>query len=93
MNGCGGDGSCINPPNFIFKASCNKHDKLYEAGGKEIDRFVADLLFWWYMHKDVRGFAKKYWYIYPVSYTLAFLWAALYCVSVRIGGKKFFNYK
>jgi len=93
MNGCGGKGARIKAPNFIFEASCNKHDELYEKGGKEVDRFIADFLFWWYMNKDVNLFAKKYWYVYPLSYLLGFMWAALYCIAVRIGGKKYFNYK
>ncbi len=93
MNGCGGENSWLNPPNFIFLSSCNKHDEMYEKGGKEVDRFIADFLFWWYMHKDVRKFANKYWYIYPIAYLVGFLWAATYCTAVRIGGKKFFNYK
>lgn len=93
MNGCGGKDAKIKAPNFIFKASCNKHDKLYEKGGQEIDRFIADFLFLYYMIKDVKLFAKKYWYIYPLSYLLGFIWSIVYCLAVRIGGKKYFNYK
>ena len=64
-----------------------------DIGGQEIDRFIADFLFLYYMIKDVKLFAKKYWYIYPLSYLLGFTWSILYCLAVRIGGNKYFNYK
>ena len=84
-NGCGGKGSFINPPQFIFKASCNKHDELYNKGGNEYDRYVADQLFYQYMKEDVRD---SEFYLHPY-YSF---WAWAYFKSVRIGGRKFFNY-
>jgi hypothetical protein len=93
MNGCGGKGMKVKIPQFIFNASCNIHDLLYEKGGKEVDRFIADFLFYWYMLKDVNIYAKKHWYVYPFAWLFSFVWATTYILGVRIGGKKYFNYK
>ena len=86
VNGCGSKGAWIKIPNFIFKASCNKHDLYYNKGGNKHDRFVADYLFYKYMKEDV---INSKWYKIPYY----FIWATLYYESVRVFGKKHFNYK
>jgi len=84
-NGCGGKGSFINPPEFLFHASCNKHDELYSIGGTEADRRRADDKFYELMLKDTersRGFDRYYFKV----------WAYAYYKAVRIFGNRYFNY-
>jgi len=86
VNGCGGKGSWINPPNFMFEASCNKHDIGYGVGGDEAKRFECDGKFFIMMIKDtfqVKGWFKRVYYQG---------WAFVYFIAVRIFGKKYFNY-
>jgi hypothetical protein len=84
-NGCGGKGGIINPPNFLFKASCNHHDFYYWRGGSEDDRTKADNQFYEKMKEDV---SESHWIKKPFySFT-----AWLYYKSVRRFGKKFFEY-
>ena len=84
-NGCGGKGGLINPPDFIFKASCNQHDFYYWRGGLEYDRLIADYDFYKDMLEDIetQPLIKKPYY---------HLWALAYYKAVRIFGKKYFNY-
>lgn len=87
VNGCGGKGSWINPPNFIFEASCNKHDEGYNVGGDDARRFECDGKFFIMMIKDtfiVKGWFKRMYFQ---------AWAFTYFIAVRIFGKKFYNYK
>lgn len=86
-NGCGGKGSWIKVPNFIFEASCNIHDIGYGIGGNEARRFECDGKFLIMMIKDtfkVKGWIKRIYYQ---------VWAFVYFLSVRIFGKKYFTYK
>ena len=85
VNGCGGKGSGIPVPNFIFKASCNKHDFYYWRGKTEEDRKTADLAFLSFMLDDANEFS----FFKRRRYRS---WAYVYYLSVRIFGKKFFNY-
>lgn len=86
-NGCGGKGSWIKVPNFIFEASCNTHDVGYGIGGNEARRFECDGKFFIIMIKDT--FKVKNWFK-RVYYQV---WAFVYFIAVRIFGKKYFNYK
>jgi len=85
-NGCGGKGGFINPPEFLFHASCNQHDFYYWRGGDEIDRKKADDAFYRFMQIDCTNedrFIKRH--LYEIN-------AWLYYKAVRVFGKKFFNY-
>lgn len=86
-NWCGGKWSWFVPPYAVmFKASCDKHDELYNEGGNEIDRKIADVYLLEYMKLDVKQLCifKRLWY-YP--------WAYLYYIAVRLFGSKYFNYQ
>lgn len=88
VNGCGGKGSWIKPPyRAFFEASCNKHDLGYNKGGTDADRFECDAKFLVMMLKDT--------YIIKNHFNRVYfqLWAFVYYLAVRIGGRKFFNYK
>jgi hypothetical protein len=84
-NGCGGKGGWINPPEFLFNASCNQHDFYYWRGGNEDDRKNADDSFYEFMKKDVSeaSYFKRPFYAMTA-------WA--YYISVRKVGHKFFHY-
>ena len=84
-NGCGGKGGLINPPEFLFHASCNQHDFYYWRGGKEEDRKKADNDFYEAMKMDIK---KAKWHLQPY-YSF---WAFSYFTAVRLVGKKYFNY-
>lgn len=84
-NGCGGKGGFINPPEFLFNASCNQHDFYYWRGGNENDRLKADNMFYEAMKEDIRTAS---WYLKPY-YSF---WAYTYYKAVRFVGKKFFSY-
>lgn len=84
-NGCGGKGGWIDPPEFLFHASCNQHDFYYWRGGTEEDRHTADAQFYEFMKKDAKD---ALWYNKPLCYILSFV----YYKFVRIFGKKYFEY-
>jgi hypothetical protein len=88
VNGCGGKGSWIKPPYAaFFEASCNKHDRGYSKGGDEAVRFECDGKFFIMMIKDtfkIKGCVKRLYFQ---------VWGFSYFIAVRIGGKKYFNYK
>ena len=86
VNGCGGKGGFVNPPEFLFHASCNKHDRLYNAGGDESDRRKADYTFYRYMKIDV---ARENKWIMRKYYSF---WAYTYYKAVRLFGSRYFNY-
>jgi len=86
-NGCGGKGGLINPPEFLFHASCNHHDYLYYCGGTEIHRLKADRSFLRFMLLDAdnaSNLALRRFYRF---------WAFTYYFAVRYRGKKYFNYE
>ncbi len=85
-NGCGGKGGLINPPEFLFNASCNQHDFYYWRGGTEEDRKKADNDFYEFMKQDAE--AVNNW-LKRKTYRLI---AWTYYKAVRIHGKKFFYY-
>ena len=84
-NGCGGKSGWLNPPEFLFSASCNQHDFYYWRGGTESDRLEADKAFYEAMLSDIQN---SVWYK-RLSYKLI---AYAYYKSVRLFGKKFFYY-
>ena len=84
-NGCGGKGGFINPPEFLFHASCNHHDFKYWLGCTEDDRKDADEAFYRWMKIDI---ASAKWYLKPYYH----LWAYTYYKAVRLFGKKYFYY-
>lgn len=85
-NGCGGKSGLIPVPEFIFHASCDKHDVLYTIGGIEADRKKADDTFYKYMQLDIVNEDSRLKRIY---YSV---WAYVYYKSVRLFGKKYFSY-
>jgi len=85
-NGCGGKGGWIKPPDFLFHASCDKHDELYSIGGTEADRKNDDDKFYEYMKYDIDVVDGVSRYYYK-------LWAYVYYKAVRLRGKKYFNYR
>jgi|TARA_Y100000310_G_scaffold328330_1_gene396308 hypothetical protein len=94
MNGCGGKGSWIRPPyGKFYESSCNKHDKGYEKGGNELDRFECDAKFLVFMIKDTFRITHKINIIQFFVRVYYQFWAFIYFIGVRIGGKRYFNYK
>lgn len=85
-NGCGGKGGKIDPPEFLFNASCNQHDFYYWRGGNESDRLKADIMFYNEMKADAKDETKL------VKRLLYIAMAFVYYRAVRRAGKKFFNY-
>lgn len=85
-NGCGGKGGWLNPPDFMYTASCNHHDFNYWLGGTEADRLEADRKFYEAMKRDV---ARLPWYRRPFYYGIAWM----YYRAVRLCGKRFFHYR
>ena len=85
-NGCGGKGGLIDPPDWIFREDCNRHDLAYHEGGSEQDRLFADKLF---LANMLASVAKVAWYRRPFLKSQAWL----YYRSVRIFGAKYFNYR
>jgi len=87
-NWCWGEGSKFKPPYHIFfHTSCDKHDDLYEKGWNKIDRYIADVYLLEYMKADIYNLQPIY------KWPFFLIWAYLYFIGVRIGGKKYFNFK
>ncbi len=82
-NGCGGKGSWIPVPNFMFAASCDHHDFNYWLGCNEEHREKADEQFLQALLED----AGKSRYIYLFKF-----WAKVYYRAVRFRGHKFFHF-
>lgn len=89
-NGCGGKGGIINPPEFLFNASCNQHDFYYWRGGNWIDRLKADWGFYLEMLKDISLATKWYQILRKILYIFI---ATIYFFAVRLIGWKFFEYR
>ena len=85
MNNCGPRKGWIDVPDWIFTASCEKHDEYYIKGGDDADRFKADALFYYYMMVDVRE--QLPWWKRPWGHLVALI----YFWGVRVGGKKHFG--
>ena len=85
VNGCGGKGGWLRPPDFLFKASCNQHDFYYWRGGNSSDKKTADKAFYKFMKKDCDD-AK--WYNRVLHYKTA--WT--YYMAVKLFGKSYFGF-
>lgn len=85
LNGCGSRWFRAITPQFMFEASCWKHDFYYWVGGSESDRKRADDLFLVYMLKDANRapFYLRWWHRG---------WARLYHFAVRVFAKRYFHY-
>lgn len=84
-NGCGAKGGWLNPPDFIFTESCNRHDWLYTVGGTDEDRYLADQVF---LDDMLLAAATHSWW-YRWRYQLL---ATVYYRAIRLFGAKYFNY-
>lgn len=84
-NGCGGKGSRVPVPNFMFRASCDHHDANYWIGGHEGDRVKADQQFYSEMVDDVYRLSFWRW---PIARFLA----RRYYRAVRRFGRSFFHF-
>ena len=87
-NGCGGSGSLINPPEFLFSEDCGEHDWDYFYGGDKKTRKKRDVKFYKGMRnsiveKGVKFFKRAYYEF----------WAFVYYLEVRRHGAKFFNFR
>ena len=82
-NGCGGKGSWIDPPDWLFKASCNHHDFEYWRGGTEADRKHADWGFYQAMIEDAN---RASWWRRPFARMRAWV----YYRAVRTFAKSYF---
>ncbi len=86
-NGCGGKGGYINPPNFIFKASCNHHDFLFWRGHTKKDFIQANKDFYRWMKIDIKEL-KSRWHKKAYYH----IWAFTYFSAVNIAGTKYFYF-
>ena len=86
-NGCGGKGSRVPVPNFLFKASCNQHDFYYWRGCTEEDRAFSDEEFYRFMKIDVEEQSDGL-----AQYLIAHMWAYIYYKAVGTSGKGYFSY-
>jgi len=84
VNGCGGKGSWIDPPDWLFVASCDQHDFHYWRGGDEGDRAEADWQFYQAMIVDTKSAS---WWRRPFARIRA--WS--YYKAVRLFGAKYWN--
>lgn len=85
-NGCGGKGSWVKPPNWLFRASCDIHDFNYWLGFTEEHRAKADHQFYEMMLEDA---ARTPWY-YPKFLARWRAWA--YYKAVRRYARSYFYY-
>jgi hypothetical protein len=92
-NGCGAEGSILNPPDLRFKDVCDDHDVAYAMGGTSADRRLVDRE-WRRAMLAKAGQARLQasqapWRQKPVKHAKAAgLWAAawIYWGAVRVGG-------
>jgi len=86
-NGCGAGCRFLRVPQFIFKASCDKHDEYYITGGGIVEFVMANAFFFSYMLEDISScnyrFPKRQFY---------FLIAIIYFIGVSIFGIPLFNW-
>ena len=85
-NGCGGKGSLIPVPDWLFGASCDQHDFYYWRGGTEDDRRKADWQFYLAMREDAR--LTPWWY----PSRLAIMRAWIYYKAVRLFAAGYFHF-
>ena len=78
-NGCGRKGGLAKPPDFIFRADCNRHDFEYWVGGGVLDRLKSDLKFLARMLLRTCARAESWWQLVQwvgvaISYFTAVRW-------------------
>lgn len=87
-NYCGAGKSAFLIPDFIFTASCKKHDDYYAEGGGIVEKVMADTFFYAYMLEDISvnpySFRRKMFY---------FTMATLYFLCVSTFGCLFYKWK
>jgi hypothetical protein len=83
-NGCGGKGGVLNPPDFLFVASCDHHDFNYWLGFTEKHREKADVQFYEAMLIDANNgpWYKRWW--------LRIMARTYYCAVRKFGAKNFY---
>jgi len=85
-NGCGGKGHWLDPPDWLFTASCNHHDFNYWLGCTEENRKEADRQFYEAMLADAAA-ADSWW-----KRTWCKVMAFIYYKAVRLFAKDYFYY-
>ena len=85
-NGCGPKGLFIKVPDFIFTASCCRHDVNYWIGCTKKDRKRADKGFYRAMKADYMAYTK---FLTRRRYAL---WAWIYYRAVRMFGGRYFYF-
>ena len=84
-NGCGAKGGPFDPPDFLFSASCDRHDYSYWIGHTEPDRIRADYGFYLAMVRDANAAG---WY----GRWFFRIMAWVYYRAVRRWGAPYFHY-
>jgi hypothetical protein len=92
-NGCGGKGGTVPVPQFMFHASCDRHDYHYWIGCTEADRHAANLDFYARLIRDAdRSADDKFWlWRWAVRASLHDA-ARIYYEAVEYFGKRYFHY-
>lgn len=85
LNGCGAKGHWLDPPDWLFKASCDHHDFNYWLGCSDADRRRADWQFYQAMVEDANNTS---WWRRP----FARLRAWIYYKAVVKWGEEFFYF-
>lgn len=95
MNGCGGQNrgflqkillKFLTP--VFFEASCDLHDFGYWKGWDEERRAECDRKFYEKILEDIENFSKNFF-----EKNFYKILAKIFYIAVRLGGKKYFNYK
>jgi len=76
-NSCGPGKAAFLIPQFIFKASCKKHDDYYKEGGGIVEKVYADTMFYAFMLEDIKkggySFFRKYSYFKIATFYYLFV--------------------
>lgn len=84
-NGCGAEGSVIDPPDLRFSAICNEHDLAYAQGGSSRERRRVDMEFRRLMIRKAKAAPwHKAAYLYPSAWGY---WAGVRLFGWRHWGK------
>lgn len=63
---------------FIFRASCEKHDDYYKKGGSLLKKLMADIFFYAYMLEDIvkgdfKWYQRLFYFVMATLYTIIVL--------------------
>jgi len=84
-NGCGPKARWLPVPDFMFEASCDRHDFSYWLGATEDDRRIADYGFYLALCRDAdRHAAPRRWWLRALAWS--------YYRAVRMFGGPCFHY-